>query len=141
MAGGHPQIEYAIEIAETFDRDANTLRLISLYEQRTLNQLQRMKRELEAMQKAREQKRQAALDEARSLYELTAAQGQPWSPEAEARANGGFLFSPSLLQEAITRRTRLHAARLAESGLLLRGTRPPNRQSLAKSHPFTSRAA
>lgn len=116
MAGGHPQIEYAIQVAETFDRDANCLRLISLYEQRTLNQLLRQKRELEAMQKAREEKRQAALSESLPLYCHAAAQGKTWRPEAEAKANGGFIFSPSLLEEAISRRTRLQAARVAEPG-------------------------
>jgi hypothetical protein len=141
MAGGHPQIEYAIEIAATFDRDANTLRLITLYEQRTLNQLQRLKRELEAMQKAREQKRQAALDEAASLYKLSAAQGQPWNPEAEAKANGGFLFSPSVLEEAITRRTRLQAVRLADADRFLQRATPQNRQPFTKFGAFTPRAA
>jgi hypothetical protein len=121
MAGGHPQIEYAIAVAETFDRDANTLRLISLYEQRTLNQLQRLKRELEAMQSAREQKRQAALAESMPLYLCAAAQGETWSPETEAKANGGFVFSPSLLEEAIGRRARLQTARLAELGSLSKG--------------------
>jgi hypothetical protein len=121
MAGGHPQIEYAIEIAETFDRDANCLRLISLYEQRTFNLLQRQKRELEAMQKAR--------------YRQAAAQGEAWSPEAESKANGGFIFSPSLLEEVIGRRTRLQAARLvelatlskAESGLFPQRAKQPTR--------------
>jgi hypothetical protein len=114
LAGGHPQIEYAIEIAETFDHDANTLRLISLYEQRTFNLLQRQKRELEAMQKNRQERHEAALREAQALYCHAVAQGQTWSPEAEANANGGFVFSPSVLEETIARRTRLQAARVAE---------------------------
>jgi hypothetical protein len=76
---------------------------------------------LEAMQSAREQKRQAALAESMSLYRHAAAQGETWSPEAEAKANGGFVFSPSLLAEAIGRRTRLQAARLAELGSLSKG--------------------
>src|SRR5258707_237775 len=41
MAGGHPQIEYALNVAKTFERDANVLRLITLYEQRTFNLIQR----------------------------------------------------------------------------------------------------
>jgi hypothetical protein len=93
------------------------------------------------MQKAREQKRQAALDEAASLYELSAVQGQPWNPEAEARVNGGFLFSPFTLEEAITRRTRLQAARLAESGLFPRTARSPYQQPPAKFGGATPRAA
>jgi hypothetical protein len=111
MAGGHPQIEYGLAVAETFESDANTLRLISLYEQRTLNLLQRQKRELEAMQNARAQKRQDALKEAQSLYRQAAAQGKVWSPEAEAKVNGGFVFSPAYLEETIARTTRLQESR------------------------------
>jgi hypothetical protein len=141
MAGGHPQIEYAIATAETFDRDANCLRLISLYEQRTLNQLQRLKRELEAMQSAREQKRQAALAESMSLYRHAAAQGETWSPEAEARSNGGFVFSPSTLEEAIGRQTRLLAARLSEPSFLTQTKARPARAPLAEFQTCVPRAA
>src|SRR5260370_32425886 len=111
MAGGHPQIEYPLHISNTFERDANVLRLITLYEQRILNQLQREKRELEAMQKIREEKRQAALTEAKPLYKMAAAQGQPWDAETEAKANGGFVFSPTLLDDVIGRSERVKAAR------------------------------
>jgi hypothetical protein len=141
MAGGHPQIEYAIEIAETFDRDANCLRLISLYEQRTFNLLQRQKRELEAMQKAREQKRQAALNEAQDLYAYAAAHGEAWSAEAEAKANDGFVFSPSFLEDAIRRRTRLHAARLAQSGLFTQNANRPSPALSAGLRSFPRPAA
>jgi hypothetical protein len=114
VPGGHPQIEYAVEIAETFERDANCLRNISLYEQRALNQLLRLKRELEAMQSASEQKRQAALSESMPLYRHAVARGETWSPEAEARANGGFVFSPSLLEDTGVRQSRLQSARDSE---------------------------
>src|SRR5579862_2613822 len=127
MAGGHPQVEYAIEIAETFHRDANCLRLISLYEQRTLNQLQRLKRELEAIQSAREQKRQAALAESMHLYRHATAQGESWDPQAEARVNGGFLFSPLTLEEAIGRQTRLRSTRLSEPNVFTQSKARPIR--------------
>jgi hypothetical protein len=141
MAGGHPQIEYAIAVAETFGRDANTLRLISLYEQRTLNQLQRLKRELEAMQNAREQKRQAALAESMPLYRHATAQGESWDPKAEARANGGFVFSPSTLEEAIGRQTRLRAARLSEPNFFTQSKAQPARTPLAEFRTCVPRAA
>ena len=140
MAGGHPQIEYAIEIAETFQRDANCLRLISLYEQRTLNQLQRLKRELEAMQNAREQKRQAALAESMSLYRHAAAQGESWDPQTEARVNGGFLFSPLTLKETIGRQTRHRAASLSGANLFTRPKALPDR-SFAEFQTCVPRAA
>src|SRR5260370_30865689 len=103
MAGGHPQIEYPLHISNTFERDANVLRLITLYEQRILNQLQREKRELEAMQKIREEKRQAALAEAQPLYKMAAAQGQPWDPESEAKENGGIVFAAPFLDKVVGR--------------------------------------
>src|SRR5260370_40152832 len=109
MAGGHPQIEYPLHISNTFERDANVLRLITLYEQRILNQLQREKRELEAMQKIREEKRKAALSEAKPLYKMAAAQGQPWDAAREAEGNGGFVFSASLLKDVIRRAERVPA--------------------------------
>jgi site-specific DNA recombinase len=131
-AGGHPQIEYAVEIAETFERDANCLRLISLYEQRTFNLLQRQKRELEAMQSAREQKRQTALAESMPLYRHAVARGETWNPEVEARANGGFVFSPSLLEEAGARQSRLQSARVSEPGLFTQTRTQPFRKPRAE---------
>src|SRR5260370_38189785 len=124
MAGGHPQIEYPLHISNTFERDANVLRLITLYEQRILNQLQREKRELEAMQKIREEKRQAALSEAKPLYKMAAAQGQTWNAESEAKANGGFVFSASLLKDVVGRATRLEAAPRLQFELLRRNQTP-----------------
>src|SRR5260370_35276483 len=125
MAGGHPQIEYPLHISNTFERDANVLRLITLYEQRILNQLQREKRELEAMQKIRLEKRQTALSEAKPLYKMAAAQGQPWNPESEAKDNGGFVFSTTLLEDVIGRSERGKTAPNARSGLLYLKDNPP----------------
>ena len=124
LAGGHPQIEYAIEIAETFDRDANTLRLISLYEQRTFNLLQRQKRELEAMQKKRQESHEAALKEAQALYRHTVAKGETWNAEAEAKANGGFVFSTGFLHHTIARADRLQAAAAPKPFLAFRQSGP-----------------
>jgi hypothetical protein len=124
MAGGHPQIEYAIEIAETFDRDANTLRLISLYEQRTFNLLQRQKRELEAIQKTRQERHQSALNEAQALYRHATAKGETWNAEAEAKANGGFVFSTGFLKEAVGRADRLQSASTPKPFLAFRHSAP-----------------
>jgi hypothetical protein len=124
LAGGHPQTEYAIEIAETFDRDANCLRLISLYEQRTFNLLQRQKRELEAMQKNRSERREAALKEAQVLYRHAAAKGEPWNAELEAKANRGFVFSAAFLHQTIARADRLQAAKTPKPFLAFRQSGP-----------------
>jgi hypothetical protein len=140
-AGGHPEIEYALAVADTFEREANTLRLISLYEQRTMNLILRQKRELEAMQKAREEKRKSALNDSAALYRHTVAQGQTWKPEAEAARNGGFLFSPSVLDETIRRRSQLQAAHLAEFGLGPRPTSGPNRNPPSEFRSAARRAA
>ena len=137
VAGGHPQIEYAVAVADAFERDANTLRLISLYEQRTMNLILRQKRELEAMQKAREEKRKSALSDSATLYRQAIAQGQTWKPEAEAARNGGFLFSTSVLDETIRRRSQLQAARLAEFGL---GPQPASRPNRNPASAFRSTA-
>ena len=114
-SAGHPQLDYALHVAETFDRDANVLRLMTLYEQRTMNQLQKEKRELGALQEVRQQKRQAALEESRVLYKVATAAGQTWHPEQESRSNGGFVFSAPVLAAANTRAERLASVRQPES--------------------------
>jgi hypothetical protein len=96
---------------------------------------------LEATQSAREQKRQAALAESAPLYRQAAAQGETWSPEAEARVNGGFVFSPSTLEEAIGRQTRLHAARLSETSFFTQTKARPARTPLAEFQTCVPRAA
>jgi hypothetical protein len=114
MAGGYPQIEYALHVARTFERDADVLRLITLYEQRITSQLLKLKRELEGMQRVRAEKRKAALSESRPLYRMAVAEGEPWNPESETKANGGFYFSTSELDHLIDRNNRLTEARRAE---------------------------
>jgi hypothetical protein len=93
------------------------------------------------MQKAREQKRQAALNEAQDLYAYAAAHGEPWSAEAEAKANDGFVFSPSFLEDAIRRRTRLQATRLAESGLFTQNANRPTQGLSARIRSLARPAA
>ena len=127
MAAAHPQVEYAAHVANTFAEDANALRLISLYEQRTLNQLRNLKRELETAQSLRQQKRAAALEEAKAVYEATRAQGQAWNPEAES-GNNGFVFSASFLAGQIARDKLLNRTRTLQNNRLQR-------------HPATFRAA
>ena len=129
MAECHPQVEYASHTANTFAEDANTLRLISLYEQRTMNLLQKQKRELETIQQTRRQAHDAALADATLLYKTTAANGQPWKPDQEAQANGGFVFSAASLQAAAARSELLRTAHLGNS----------NHNSPPKTHPTPSR--
>ena len=98
----HAQIEDAFSAAETFAKQAKTLQLLSLYEQRLNRTVQKNLALLKSLQIERKTRRAAEMEEAKRLLHLSEMRNIPYQP-----AKDGFVFSVNEIHHAIDLQRRL----------------------------------
>ena len=104
----HREAQLALADAKTFQTQAATFNLLSIYEQRINRNLQRNMKLLRDLQTERKAHHDQALEEAKLLAQLNLMNGLPYQPD-----KNGFVFSPTEINRAIDRDNRLKAARSA----------------------------
>jgi hypothetical protein len=102
---GHPELDAAMTAARTFTREAKTIQLLTLYEQRLNRAVQKNLATLQALQATRKAGQKAAMEEAAKLLELSELKGLPYEPIKD-----GFVFSTARIHAAIDRKRRLAEA-------------------------------
>jgi hypothetical protein len=101
----HPELHAALTAARTFTREAKSIELLTLYEQRINRSLQKNLALLQQLQATRKAERQAEMEQARKLLQLSEKKGLPYDP-----AKDGFVFSSDQIHAAIDRERRLEQA-------------------------------
>jgi hypothetical protein len=101
----HPQLHTALTAARTFTREAKSIELLTLYEQRINRSLQKNLALLQQLQTTRKAERHAEMEQARKLLQLSEMKGSSYEP-----AKDGFVFSNDQIRAAIDRERRLEQA-------------------------------
>ncbi len=101
----NPEIHAALTAARVFTAESKQLQLLTLYEQRINRNLQKNLATLQALQSARRAKREAEMNEAKKLFQLSEMKGLPYEP-----AKDGFVFSTAQIQAALDKERRLNRA-------------------------------
>jgi hypothetical protein len=101
----HPELHAALTAARTFTREAKSIELLTLYEQRINRSLQKNLALLQQLQTTRKAQRQAEMEQARKLLQLNEKKGLPYDP-----AKDGFVFSNDQIHAVIDRERRLEQA-------------------------------
>jgi hypothetical protein len=101
----HPELHAALTAARTFTREARTIELLTLYEQRINRSLQKNLALLQQLQTTRKAERQSEMEQARKLLQLSEMKGLAYDP-----AKDGFVFSTDQIHAAIDRERRLEQA-------------------------------
>lgn len=101
----HPQVHAALTAAKTFQAEAKQLQLLSLYEQRLNRSVHKNLDALRKLQAERKAQRQAEMDQAKKLHQLSQVKGHQYDP-----AKDGFVFSNDQIRTAIDRERRLQRA-------------------------------
>ena len=104
-AAEHPEVHTAITAARTVRDQAQTLALISLYEQRIRRAFEKYTEKLEKLQAERKAKHERDLEEARRFFQMAEIKGIPWNPAAD-----GFIFSTDEIARYTDRYYRRQAA-------------------------------
>jgi hypothetical protein len=107
--GERRELRIALADAATFQNNAQSFALLSIYEQRINRNLQRNLAQLHALQAERKAQRQHDLAEATLLAQVNLFEGLPYHPERD-----GFVFSNAEINTAIDRNNRLATARAAQ---------------------------
>jgi hypothetical protein len=102
---GHPEIDAAFAAARTFTAEAKSLQLLTLYEQRINRAVQKNLALLQTLQASRKAERQAEVEQAAKLLQLSEMKGLRYEP-----ARDGFVFSNDHIRAAIDRKRRLEEA-------------------------------
>jgi hypothetical protein len=102
----HAQIEDAFNAAETFAKQAKTLQLLSLYEQRLNRTVQKNLALLKSLQVERKARRTAEMEEAKRLLHLSEMRNIPYQPGQD-----GFVFSVNEIHREIDIQRRLEQNR------------------------------
>jgi hypothetical protein len=98
----YAEIEDSFTQARTYQKEAKTLQLLSLYEQRTTRTVHKNIELLKKMQADRFAKEAEQLEEAKRLLQLSEMRNLPYDPAAD-----GFVFSTKQIHAAIDRDRRL----------------------------------
>jgi len=98
----HAEIEDSFTQARTYQKEAKTLQLLSLYEQRTTRNVHKNIQLLKDMQAERFEKEAEQMEEAKRLLQLSEMRNLPYDPKAD-----GFVFSTAQIHTAIDRERRL----------------------------------
>jgi hypothetical protein len=96
------ELHAAMTAARTFSREAKTIELLTLYEQRLNRSVQKNLTTLQKLQATRKAAQKAAMEEAARLLELSEMKGLPYEP-----LENGFVFSITQLRAQIDRKRRL----------------------------------
>ncbi len=106
----HPEIHAALTAARTFTREAKSIELLTLYEQRINRSLQKNLAVLQQLQATRKAERKAEMDETRKAVQSNEMKNLP----SESAANG-FVFSNDQIHAAIDHERRLEQAQHTDS--------------------------
>ena len=98
----HPQLHAALTAARTFTREAKSIELLTLYEQRINRSLQKNLALLQQLQTTRKAERKAEMEQAARLLQLSEKKGLTYDP-----AKDGFVFSNDQIHAVIDRERRL----------------------------------
>ena len=101
----HPELHAALTAARTFTREAKSIELLTLYEQRINRSLQKNLALLQQLQTTRKAERQAEMEQAGKLLWLSEKKGLTYDP-----AKDGFVFSTDQIHAVIDRERRLEQA-------------------------------
>ncbi len=101
----HPEIHAALTAAKVFQEESKQLQLLTLYEQRINRNIQKNLATLQALQSARRAKREAEMQEAKKLLQLSEMKGLRYEPTKD-----GFVFSTAEIHAAIDKERRLNCA-------------------------------
>jgi hypothetical protein len=104
-----PEIHAALTAAKVFQTESKQLQLLTLYEQRINRNLQKNLATLQALQTARLAKREAEMNQAMKLQQLSEMKGLQYEPGKD-----GFVFSNAEIHAAIDKERRLHRANLTD---------------------------
>jgi hypothetical protein len=100
-----PEIHAALTAAKVFKEESKQLQLLTLYEQRVNRNIQKNLATLQALQAARQAKREAQMKEAQKLLQLSEMKGLAYEPIKD-----GFVFSTAEIHAAIDKERRLNRA-------------------------------
>ena len=100
-----PGIHTALTAAKVFKEESKQLQLLTLYEQRINRNIQKNLATLQALQAARNAKREAEMKEAKKLLQLSEMKGLAYEPIKD-----GFVFSTIQIHAAIDKDRRLNRA-------------------------------
>jgi hypothetical protein len=98
----YAEIEDSFTQARTYQKEAKTLQLLSLYEQRTTRNVHKNIQLLKDMQAERFAKEAEQMEQAKRLLQLNEMRNLPYDPKAD-----GFVFSTAQIHAAIDRDRRL----------------------------------
>jgi hypothetical protein len=101
----HPELHAALTAARTFTREAKSIELLTLYEQRINRSLQKNLTLLQQLQATRKAERHEEMEQASKLLQLNKMRGLPYDP-----AKDGFVFSNDQIHAVIDRNRRLEQA-------------------------------
>ena len=93
-----------------FEDSAKAFATLSLYESRLRRGQEKSLTQLKALQKERETKHKAAMEDAMMLKQFDEMEGRIWNPQSD-----GFVFSPAEVHSEIRRLKRLEAAKTAQT--------------------------
>ena len=110
LDAGHPQLNSALDQAQTWLIDAKQFQLLSLYETRIHRSIEKSNAQLEALQATREAARIKAFEEATDLAILNIMEGKEVDP-ADLRLTPGFVFSVEEIRRHVNHQERLRRAR------------------------------
>ncbi len=89
----HPELHAALTAARTFTREAKSIELLTLYEQRINRSLQKNLALLQQLQATRKAERKAEMDEARKRLRSNEMHDLPANPAPAKPDENGFVFS------------------------------------------------
>jgi hypothetical protein len=100
-----PQIDAALTTARVFTQESHQLQLLTLYEQRLNRAVEKNLALLESLQAARKVQREAEMNDAARLLQLSEMKGLEYQP-----AKDGFIFSTREIHSELDRQQRLRQA-------------------------------
>ena len=103
------EIHAALTAAKVFKAEAKQLQLLTLYDQRINRNIQKNMATLQALQSARLAKREAEMNEAKKLLQLSEMKGLQYEPVKD-----GFVFSNAEIHAALDKERRLNRANLTD---------------------------
>jgi hypothetical protein len=114
----HPELHAALTAARTFTREAKSIELLTLYEQRINRSLQKNLALLQQLQAARKAERQAEMAQASKLLQLSEKKGLSYDPAKghtgasplRGSEEDGFVFSNDQIHAVIDRELHLEQA-------------------------------
>jgi len=102
------EVHACLAQARTWMAESNNIQLLSLYETRIRRNIEKNEKRLEALQSARKDARDKAMEEALLLAQLALMKGETWDASQQIH---GFVFSGTEINRLIGRNLRIQEAR------------------------------